>query len=211
MVDLSRRRLSTLRGAILTTWNVKNCDFSFNNLTSLEFSPKDVGGYFNCSYNKLTSLEFGPSEVKRYYDCSSNKLTTLKGSPTKINGNFNATYNRLTNLVDGPEYVKGKLFLDANFLTSMIGFPKFVGKELYITNNPSLIDVSDIFNSKIKGNIFVHHNKKMAMLPLAKFSCVFDTFEMINLDNISSIKEKIIVLQNYLIENGYDENARWKP
>ena len=53
------------------------------NITSLEGSPKEVGGYFDCSYCKnITTLEGAPKETDGYFSCSRcDKLETLKGAP----------------------------------------------------------------------------------------------------------------------------------
>ena len=67
-----------------------------NNLTSLEFCPKEVNGYFgyfDCSDNNLTSLEFCPTEVNGYFDCSFNNLTSLEFSPEEVKGNFDCSSN----------------------------------------------------------------------------------------------------------------------
>jgi hypothetical protein len=41
-------------------------------------------GYFGCSYNQLTSLEGSPKEVGGSFDCSYNQLTSLEGSPKEL-------------------------------------------------------------------------------------------------------------------------------
>ena len=60
------------------------------NITSLEGSPKEVGGYFDCSYcNNLKTLEGAPEEVRVYFSCSDCKnLTSLKGAPKKVGSLF---------------------------------------------------------------------------------------------------------------------------
>ena len=62
-------------------------DCSYNNLTTLDGSPKVVGGFFSVSYNKLTSLEGSPKEVGIKLYCTGNPLTTLNG--------FNLPYDKL--------------------------------------------------------------------------------------------------------------------
>ena len=54
-------------------------DCSYNNLTTLEGCPKEIGGGFNCSRNRLTTLEGCPKEVGGGFDWSRNRLTTLEG------------------------------------------------------------------------------------------------------------------------------------
>ena len=57
---------------------------SYNQLTTLEGSPREVGGGFYCYNNHLTTLEGGPREVEGYFDCRYNLLTTLEGSPREV-------------------------------------------------------------------------------------------------------------------------------
>ncbi len=45
-----------------------------NQLTSLEGSPREVGGNFYCNHNQLITLEGGPQRVGRTFDCYNNKL-----------------------------------------------------------------------------------------------------------------------------------------
>jgi len=72
----------------------------YNQSTSLEFCPKEVGGDFYCHNNQRTSLEFCPKEVGGYFDCSNNKLTSLEFCPKEVGGNFYCSSNKLTSLAD---------------------------------------------------------------------------------------------------------------
>ena len=84
-----------------------NC--SYNNLTSLEGCPKEVGGNFYCHYNNLTSLEGGPEKVGGDFHCAFNNLSSLEGAPKEIGGNFNCSHNNLTSLEGCPKEV-GEIF-----------------------------------------------------------------------------------------------------
>jgi LysR family hydrogen peroxide-inducible transcriptional activator len=57
-------------------------------LTSLEGSPREIYGNFECHDNRLTSLEGGPERVLNRYDCGHNQLTSLDGVPERVNGSF---------------------------------------------------------------------------------------------------------------------------
>lgn len=58
-------------------------------VTSLEGAPKEIIGSFNCADNDLSSLEFGPEYVTGYYNATNNpKLKNLKGCATTIKGAF---------------------------------------------------------------------------------------------------------------------------
>ena len=60
----------------------------------LEKPIKFWNGNFNCSYNQLTSLEGAPSEVGGYFWCSYNQLTTLEGAPKEVSGDFTCYNNK---------------------------------------------------------------------------------------------------------------------
>lgn len=64
-----------------------------------------VGGHFVCSYNELTSLEGSPREVGGLFYCYGNELTTLEGAPKIVGKNFDCNRNKLTTLKGGPEEV----------------------------------------------------------------------------------------------------------
>jgi hypothetical protein len=97
---------------------------SVNHLISLENSPREVTGTFNCSGNeKLTSLKGGPSSAY-IYDCSNCKLTSLEGSPTGYIPLLICKNNpNLSSLKGGPEKVR---IIDCNScnLTSLEDAPK---------------------------------------------------------------------------------------
>ena len=78
-----------------------------NNLTSLEGSPKEIGGIFDCSFNDLTSLKGAPKKVGGDFDCYDNKLTSLEGAPREIYMGFYCFDNHLTTLKGAPEKVGG--------------------------------------------------------------------------------------------------------
>ena len=82
------------------------------NITSLEGSPKEVGGYFDCSYcNNLKTLEGAPEEVGGYFGCSNCvKLKTLKGAPKKVGGFFScSSCGKLKSLEGAPEKICERL------------------------------------------------------------------------------------------------------
>jgi hypothetical protein len=57
-----------------------------------------VSGYFYCSWEDLTTLEGSPKHVGGWFDCSDNKLKTLKHSPSIISGLFYCIDNPLESL-----------------------------------------------------------------------------------------------------------------
>ena len=105
-VFLNGRELSKLPLKFNKVSGSFNC--SFNKLTTLEGSPKEVGRDFKCSFNKLTTLEGGPKKVGGDFYCYNNQLTTLEGGPKEVGRDFICRYNPLTST----EYrgiIKGKL------------------------------------------------------------------------------------------------------
>lgn len=97
-----------------------NYDVSKNNeLTSLEGSPKTVGGDFNFNSTKVTSLIGGPEEV---------------------GGNFDGDFTPLVNLVGSPRIVGGMLKLSETDLTSLEGLPDRTKWIVAITKSGTLWD-----------------------------------------------------------------------
>lgn len=67
----------------------------FNNLTSLEGTPKSVKGDFYCYYNRLTSLQGAPKSVKGDFYCNGNRLISLEGAPQYVGGIFDCSENAI--------------------------------------------------------------------------------------------------------------------
>ena len=134
-------------------------DCSYNQLTSLEFCPKEVGGYFNCAGNQLTSLEFCPKEVDGYFYCSFNQLTSLEFCPKEVGGDFYCSYNKLTSLEFCPKEVGGDFYCFNNKLTSLEFCPKEVGGGFNCSYN-QLTSLADIHKhlKKMNGTFFADHN-----------------------------------------------------
>ena len=64
-------------------------DLSDKGLTELpDLSKVTVKGDFDCSSNQLTSLQGTPQEVGGYFYCYNNQLTTLEGAPREVCGSF---------------------------------------------------------------------------------------------------------------------------
>ena len=113
-----------------------NFDCSYNNITSLDGSPQEVGNNFYCYDNQLTTLEGGPSIVKWDYNCSRNNLVSLKGAPRRVGGYFDCGRNFLTSLEGSPDSVGGYLAFPRNQIVSLEGLPKHIGRSLELHDNP---------------------------------------------------------------------------
>lgn len=59
-----------------------------NQLTSLDFCPKEVGENFYCNNNQLNSLEFCPEKVGEGFYCNNNQLNSLEFCPREVGDNF---------------------------------------------------------------------------------------------------------------------------
>jgi len=131
------------------------CDSEF--ITTLENSPRIVGGTFDCSKNEIKSLEGGPVEVGGDYDCEWTKITSLKGAPKRIGGNFKLRSSELTTLMGGPEYVGGDLDLVRNKLIDIKGAPKEVGGD-FICDHNRIVSLEGA-PERINNDFNVSHNK----------------------------------------------------
>jgi hypothetical protein len=97
-------------------------DCRYNNLTSLEGCPKEVGGDFYISDNLLTSLVGCPNEVRRFLG-GDNLFSDLTGCPQVVNGDFNVSNNKnLVSLKGGPKEVKCYYSFSGSGLLDPSGF-----------------------------------------------------------------------------------------
>jgi hypothetical protein len=124
--NLKGVRFGTVTGAF-------NC--RYNQLTSLEGAPQEVGFGFTCSHNQLTSLEGAPQKVGGYFNCENNKLVSLVGAPQKVGQSFCCSVNKLTSLVGAPQEVGGYFNCPKNQLTSLVGAPQKVGESFDCSHN----------------------------------------------------------------------------
>ena len=91
-------------------------DLSDYGLTKLPEILKnvDVERYFICSVNKLTTLENSPKTVGGSFYCGNNQLISLKGAPTYVGDDFYCGDNKLTSLTGAPKTVGGDFYCDNN-------------------------------------------------------------------------------------------------
>jgi hypothetical protein len=67
--------------------DIRDFDVSETQITSLQGSPKKVGGTFWCWGTSITSLDGAPRRVGNF-DCSRTRITTLEGAPREVRGRF---------------------------------------------------------------------------------------------------------------------------
>ena len=150
-------------------------DCSFNELTTLENSPRYIGGFFSCQGNYgLSSLMGGPVEVIGNYNCSLCNLSNLIGCPKIINTTLYCDQNKLTSLEGISEYIKDTLFCNENNITTLKGCPMVIDGNLSIEDNPiSIIDSS----IQVKYDIYVYDTNfdyKIKNLPQEKLRILFE-------------------------------------
>ena len=106
---------------------------SYNQLTTLEGSPREVGGGFYCYNNHLTTLEGGPREVEGYFDCRYNLLTTLEGSPREVKY-FYCSHNPVSEIVyKFPDHEKAmRVWDDFNVVRNGNELSAYRFKEMYL-------------------------------------------------------------------------------
>jgi hypothetical protein len=106
-------------------------------LKKIPFRFGRVTGYFSCDFNQLTTLEGAPIEVGGDFYCGGNKLTTLEGAPKEVGGDFYCDNNQLTTLEGAPKEVGGSFYCYSNQLTTLKGAPKeVVGFDFDCDGNP---------------------------------------------------------------------------
>lgn len=126
-----------------------------NKLKSLQGAPRKVNGIFDCSFNELTTLEFAPKEAS-FFVCSDNKLISLIGAPQCIEGDFDCNTNHLISLEGAPREVGGTLNCSSNDLISLKFVPQKV-KKLDCSYNDKIQLDDDFFKMQITQS-FIHRN-----------------------------------------------------
>jgi len=105
-------------------------------LTTLEGSPKEVGGDFYCVNNKLTNLIGSPNKVGRNFYCCDNQLTNLEGAPKEVGRDFACSDNKLKTLKGITQMRSGYIYCDNNNLKDVKGIKEGWRGRLFIGNNP---------------------------------------------------------------------------
>jgi len=119
----------------------RNVYLNAKKLIELPLKFGKVGGDFYCHYNNLTSLEGSPREVGGDFHCNGNKLTSLEGSPHSVGGIFNCFHNELTSLEGISKYISGTIYCENNQLRDVNGIKDGWRGEFFIYANP----VAEIF------------------------------------------------------------------
>ena len=110
----------------------RDFDCDRNQLTSLEGSPKKVGGYFDCHNNQLTSLVGCPEVIGGDFDCSRNELKSLVGCPEIIGDNFYCRDNQITDFRGVPEFFEGLFYCEGNPIEEI--YRLFIQEDKHITD-----------------------------------------------------------------------------
>ena len=102
-----------------------NC--SWNNLTTLEGSPKEINGDFYCDYNKLISFEFSPRIIRGDFKCSNNNIKSFEYFPKFV---------KYFNCDDNPIFGVWELFEDWTKIELLNDFDIF--RDEY-TDKPAIV------------------------------------------------------------------------
>lgn len=133
-----------LRGKIRGIWT-GDFDFCEKGVTSLDGSPVEVFGDYNCSFNDITSLSGAPKKVHGDFFCYGTKIKSLDGLPEKIGGCISIEFNKLDSLKGCPDIVNGGGFdCSHNNIRSFDGAPKKVNGNFKASNCKFLSDINDI-------------------------------------------------------------------
>ena len=87
-------KLKEITNGLFVFGTIYGCvDFEGTQISSLEGSPREVQGFFDCSYcPNLKSLEGSPDYVRDSFYCTGNsKLKSLKGGPKHVGEGFYCT------------------------------------------------------------------------------------------------------------------------
>ena len=146
---------------------------SLEYLTSLEGSPQEVGGDFNCERcRSFKSLKGGPQKVGGDYLCMETSLESLEGAPKIISGDFWCSRTQVKSLEGGPQEVGGDfLCYGCRSLESLKGAPKKVGGDFKITllsfvpynycPKVSLKSLEEFSNIEVGGIIWIDPDQKL--------------------------------------------------
>jgi hypothetical protein len=104
---------------------------SFELLTIIPLKFGTVTRDFDCYNNKLTSLEGSPKKVGGDFDCHNNQLTSLVGCP-EIGGDLNCRRNQITDFRGVPEFFEGLFYCEENPIEEI--YKLFIQEDKHITD-----------------------------------------------------------------------------
>lgn len=120
-ISIIGKNLTSLKGRPKNALNFHCCN---NDLISLKFCPKEIGGVFDCSENMIENLKYSPKIIKGSFNCSENKLTSLKGGPKIVGNNYTCKNNMLKTLEGRPKEIVATFDCSKNNLSSLKHRPK---------------------------------------------------------------------------------------
>jgi len=127
-----------------------------NNLTTLEGSPKKIGGNFYCDYNNLTTLQGAPEYIEGNFRCSDSQLKSLQGAPKYVGGSFHCEDNHLITLEGAPQTVGKGFYCRNNHLQTLQGSPSFIPDDFSCSMNQ--LTSLDGAPKTVKGDFYCDYN-----------------------------------------------------
>jgi hypothetical protein len=170
-------------------------------LTTLVGGPKNVSGIFECSNNELSSFKGAPETCRKML-ARHNQITSLQD--VSFSDHIDVRSNKITSLLHCPKALD-TLIISDNPVTSLEGLPKQLVhlSVTYSSNLPVLRLINSRAGISFGGN---YHHDALSCDKLLRIIYNHQESLMINKNPIKLVLWKC---QNELIENGFEDNARW--
>lgn len=130
---------------------------SCESLKNLKGGPTQVCGDLLCDGTWLSSLEGSPRIIGGKMEVYDTEIKNFKGGPNEIGGDILAWSCKITSLEGLPENFNGKVDVSRNHLSTLKGLPKFVSSLLVPYNSltkldgcPIVLENFDCSNNKLK-------------------------------------------------------------
>lgn len=224
-VQLNNKNLKFLPVRFRNVNGTFNCGFN-PNLTSLKGAPVKVEISFSVTNNYgLTSLQYSPKHVGGSFFARSCHLSNLVGAPEYVGDNFNASSSDLLSLKGSPKRVGGSYLVNDNRLKSLEGITPFIGKNVGVNKNwittfkdahkmikqmGGDLDISDnhLITECLVPIMLIKGLDRILTLPVKhKMSDKGDLYKALKiLSNFESVKD-ITDIQNQLIDNDLEQFA----
>jgi len=185
-------------------------DISDNVLTTLEGSPKRVGGSFLAYKNELTSLKGGPIEVNKNFIVLKNNITSLEYSPVKVKEDYICSHNPLKSLV-GIVDVGGNIFTNLlieglkyqEFTYNSIKTYKYDGESIlkYIEKECKVLTEEEQVFEATRRNIQNAINKMINNDTLKKEMINDTLLKNLTKYNLHDLKEMVLLIKNPPVES----------
>jgi hypothetical protein len=174
---------------------------SWSSLTSLKGCPEVVDD-LDIQHNELYSLEFGPKRVNNYFNCSKNPLTSFEHGPTYVGGTFKGECDLLQSYEGAPKFIKNNCYISAiqshDFSNMHKYFPEIEGGHLLITVKKP---------DQIKNLLSIFFIKGLNHITIDKGQTILPGCDIIN-RYLEKGKSGLLSCKSELIKSGYENWAK---